>query len=179
MSVPDEQTCQKLLDRYGVPEHIIAHSELVAALALALGRALNRNGDHFDLDLVRAGGLLHDVAKMDSLQNGLMHSEQGRDLMLGLGYPEVADIISTHVVIDVDAPLTEAHLINYADKRVMHSQVVGLVERFEDIAERYGKGYPDRLLKMKENLDRSLRLEKRLFEHLPFGPDQLEAQIES
>jgi uncharacterized protein len=176
VNVPDEKTCYRLLDEAGVPPHIVAHSTLVARLALTLARALNGAGFHLNLDLVRAGGLLHDIAKMDGIENGTNHVLAGQERLTALGYPEVADICLTHVVIDVDGPLNEAHLINYADKRVRHQQVVSLDQRFEDLSERYGRGHPDRLARMQENLQRSKRLEQRLFAPLPFGPEDLEAE---
>jgi len=176
LTVPDQTTCERLLAEAGVPDHIVAHSALVARLALALGRALNRHGRGFDLDLVRAGGLLHDIAKMDGIENGANHAQVGHERLVALGYPEIGDICLTHVVIDVDAPLREAHLINYADKRVRHQQVVSLDQRFEDLAERYGRGDPERLARMHDNLLRSKRLEQRLFAPLPFGPEDLETE---
>ncbi len=176
MNVPDEKTCYRLLDEAGVPPHIIAHSTLVARLALTLALALNAAGFHLDLDLVKAGGLLHDIAKLNGLENGVDHSRAGAETLRALGYPEVADICLTHVVIDVDRPLAEAHLINYADKRVRHQAVVDLEGRFEDLIERYGRGHPERIDRIRSNLDRSRRLENRLFAPLPFGPEDLEAE---
>ncbi|MBU0516489.1 MAG: HDIG domain-containing protein [Proteobacteria bacterium] len=176
MNVPDQKTSERLLAEAGVPDHIVAHSALVARLALTLGRALNRHGRRFDLDLVRAGGLLHDIAKMDGLENGANHALVGHERLTALGYPEIGDICLTHVVIDPDAPLSEAHLINYADKRVRHQQVVSLDRRFEDLAERYGQGDADRLARMHQNLLRSKRLEQKIFALLPFEPQDLEAE---
>jgi putative nucleotidyltransferase with HDIG domain len=179
VNVPDEKTCYRLLDQAGVPPHIVAHSALVARLGKTLGRALNAAGSEFDLDLVEAGGLLHDIAKMDGIENGINHALVGQERLIALGFPEVGDICATHVVIDVDAPLSEAHLINYADKRVRHQQVVSLDQRFQDLARRYGQGDPDRLARMKDNLRRSKRLEQRLFAPLPFEPQDLEAESKS
>jgi uncharacterized protein len=175
VKVPDEKTCYRLLDQARVPAHIVAHSALVAALALSLGRALNAAGFELNLGLTLAGGLLHDIAKIDGLENGVDHARAGAETLRDLGYPEVGDICRTHVVIDVDAPLSEAHLVNYTDKRVRHHQVVSLDERFADLAERYGQGDAERLARMHDNLLRSKRLETRLFAPLPFGPEDLEA----
>jgi hypothetical protein len=63
-------------------------------------------------------------------------------------------------------------LVNYADKRVKHDQVVTLEERFWDLADRYGHTL-ERKSRLQENLDLYLRLENRIFEDLNIQPPDL------
>ena len=49
--------------------------------------------------------------------------------------------------------VSEEEVVNYADKRVRHDQIVSLEERFQDLKNRYGKDqrsihYLERLEKM-------------------------------
>ncbi len=105
------------------------------------------------------------------------HAESGRELILDLGYPEVAEIVGAHVTFeagDASLPISETDIVNYADKRVMHVEVVSLEARFVDLVARYGKT-PEarqRLETMKQGV---FQLEERIFEGLDYTPSRLEA----
>ena len=69
-------------------------------------------------------------------------------------------------------PITESLVVNYADKRVKHDQIVPLEERFSDLIGRYAKtGEHRQWLQSKFELYR--RLETKLFEHLTIVPEDL------
>ena len=89
--------------------------------------------------------------------------------------PEVGDIIGQHVQLDAyfSPPCpTEAEILNYADKRVLHDKVVSLEKRMDYIYQRYGKTDKDR--KRLVNLHKLTEtLEKRIFGFLPYAPDDL------
>jgi uncharacterized protein len=176
MSIPDETQCRELMRRYEMLPNIVEHSYRVCQLALFLASALNRNGASLDLELVRAGSLLHDITKTRSLGTEERHAESGRDLLRGLGYPEVAEIVGGHVNPeegDPTSPISETDIVNYADKRVMHSQVVSLKERFEDLEKRYGKT-PEARKRLGRMRQAVLALEKRIFSRLGIDPGLLE-----
>jgi hypothetical protein len=85
---------------------------------------------------------LHDISKFHTIQNGGDHCAIGGERARELGLHVVAPLIERHVAIgewDPDGPVTEAELINYSDKRVRHTDIVTLDERFDDLLERYGK----------------------------------------
>lgn len=175
MSIPDETQCRELMRRYEMLPNIVEHSYRVCQLALFLASVLNRNGASLDLELVRAGSLLHDITKTRSLATDERHAESGRELLRGLGYPEVAEIVGGHVNPeegDPSFPISETDIVNYADKRVMHTQVVSLQERFEDLEKRYGKT-PEALRRLGRMRQAVLALEKRIFSHLEIDPDLL------
>lgn len=173
--IPTPNECCALLQAYKVPEHIIRHSRVVHRVALHLCQELNQQGEKLDQAKVEAGSLLHDIAKMEGLHTGEKHSQAGAILLGRLGYPEVAEIVRQHVVLDDGTPqnqITEAAVVHYADKRVQHTSVVSLAERFQDLKERYGKN-PAALSWLEDLEKRSLALEKRIFEKLFIKPESL------
>jgi putative nucleotidyltransferase with HDIG domain len=173
--IPTPDKCFVLLQENGVPEHIIQHSRVVHGVALYLCRALIRQGEKLDQALVEAGSLLHDITKMKSLEIGEGHPQSGAHLLSRLGYPQVAEIVRQHVVLDdgiSSGPVTEAVLVHYADKRVKHTTIVSLGERFRDLKERYGKS-PSAWAWLEGLEGKSLELEERIFHKLPIPPESL------
>jgi uncharacterized protein len=166
--IPTPKECYTLLRTYRVPEHIIEHSRVVHRLALSLCRQLNLQGERLDQAAVEAGSLLHDIAKAEGLQSGEDHSQAGARLLRDWGFPEVAEIVRQHVVLDQASPshpISEAVVVHYADKRVQHTSVVSLLERFQDLKERYGKT-PTHLAWLEDLEEKSLAVEKRIFAKL-------------
>jgi uncharacterized protein len=175
MGIPNREECFRLLRRLGVPAHIMEHSRKVHRVALFLSQALNQRGEKLDLPLVEAASLLHDIAKMDGDQASQGHAEKGAALIQQLGYPQVAEIVRQHVVLDPamgGREINEAAVVHYADKRVKHTQIVSLRERFRDLKERYGQS-PEAVAWLENAEKQSLALEKILFEKLPFSPDRI------
>lgn len=139
--VPDRELCLSVLTREKVPVHIIEHSVQVASVAVRLGIALAGRGHPIDVGLLEAGALLHDISKMRSIESGGDHAALGGERVTELGFGELSAIVARHVNLgqwDPDGPVTEVELVNYADKRVRHVEVVSLEERFHDLVERYG-----------------------------------------
>jgi len=175
--IPDETGCRELMERYSMLPNIVEHSYRVCQVASYLGRALNGNGGKLDFDLIFASSLLHDITKTRSLRTRENHAETARDLLRELGCPEVAEIVGRHIRVEaweLSAPLSNAQVVNYADKRVRHTSVVSLEERFQDLAVRYGisPASQERLQKLKDGV---FQLETRIFRGLGIGPEALEA----
>ncbi len=175
--IPDEALCRRLMDRYAMLPNIVEHSFRVCQLACFLGRMLGAAGTRLDLRLIRASALLHDITKTRSLTTKENHAESGGRLLEELGYPEVAAVVRGHVRLADREDLLrlgEVHVVNYADKRVRHDQVVSLEERFEDLVMRYGLT-PARRVRLRWMKEAALRLERRLFVPLPLVPEDLQA----
>lgn len=173
--IPTTVECFNLLQQYNVPEHIVQHSRVVHGVALYLCQELNRHGENLDQSSVEAGALLHDIAKMESLNKSENHSRAGALLLSRLGYGGIAEIVRQHVILDgqtLPDMVTEAAVVHYADKRVRHTTIVSLAERFQDLRERYGKE-PAGLSFLAELENKSFLLEKRLFRRLPIRPESL------
>ena len=160
-----------ILVEYNVPEHIIHHSFKVTKVAYILSEELSDVGIKVNLPLIIFSSLLHDITKYQSILNkGEDHSETGGKVLRDIGYPDVAEIIESHIVIkNRKRLLIEKMVVFYADKRVMHDKVVSLKERYEDLAERYGKNFKSKLM-IKEGYRRAMKIEREIFKSLNFSP---------
>jgi putative hydrolase of the HAD superfamily len=148
LSLPDQVTCLAwLLDR-GIPHNILAHIQMVAAIAYQLAAWLGRAGEVVDPILTQRGAMLHDLAKIDSIQrtNGpdgyIDHGELASRLLLERGQPELAEIASRHMLYvdpaDPRRPRTwEQKLVHYADKLAEGANLVTIEERLLALKSRY------------------------------------------
>ena len=175
--IPDREECLRLMERYGMLENIIAHSLEVTKVALLLSTELNRKGQTIDLCLVEAASLLHDIAKTLCIRTKEDHTQAGCRLLKDIGYERVGEIVAQHVWLKKEgdsASVSEEEVVNYADKRVRHDQIVTLEERFLDLKNRYGRDqrsidYLDRLEKI------IYGIENKIFFILKIHPDDLQS----
>ena len=173
MELLDRERCLALLQKYQVPAHIVSHSLRVAQVGMFISAHLKMAGEDLDIGLVEAGGLLHDITKMDSVHTRQNHALSAFRLLESLGYHAVADIARQHVRLDRsirhDPIITEALLVNYADKRVKHTSIVTLSERFEDLLIRYGTT-PERREMIRKLHNEIEEIESLIFTKLDIGP---------
>lgn len=175
MKIPNPEECLLLLKKYGAPPNVVEHSRKVHRVAMFLCRELNRQDEGLDPALVEAASLLHDIAKVASFETGENHSQAGARLLREQGFGEVAEIVRQHVVLDSGLDhgrITEAALVNYADKRVQHTRVVSLGERFQGLRERYGKT-PEARAWLDSLEGQNRLLEARIFQKIPIMPEGL------
>lgn len=162
-----------------MPAHIQAHSRMVCAVALLLADGLLSAGLVVNRELVQASALLHDITKTRSFRTGENHAQTGGAYLSGLGYYEVGEIIRQHVILDTyfeaETP-SEAEVVNYADKRVLHDRIVPLDDRMNYILHRYARTAAQKQRCM-EMLDATLRLEQRIFDYLIFCPEHVADQV--
>lgn len=173
---PSRAECLRLMDRHQMLPNIREHSFRVMEVAQMLGEALARAGVGLQLPLLEAGALLHDIAKTACLQNGGNHAGMGAEWLRDYGYPAVAEIIREHVYISSiflnSNQIREAEVVNYADKRVLHTQVVPLAVRFADGRARYGRD-AQAVARIKDIERRTRFLEEKLFAPLSITPQDL------
>ena len=176
--IPTRRECFELMRRYEMLPHIVRHSELVTDVALLIARKLNSCGEHLDLALVEAGALLHDITKTVCIRTKENHAQTGGELLTFLGYPAVANIVRQHIRLDPDThdprAVTEVELVNYADKRVKHEEVVDIGERFRDVLERYAKKLPGLQPRLEEVYLETQQLELKIFSKIDITPQELE-----
>ncbi len=174
--IPSFSECLALMEEFGMLPHIREHSFMVGAVARCLGRALAAAGHELSLPLIEAGALLHDLGKTPCLGTAENHAEWGAAVLLARGYLHVAQVVREHIRVQLDRadgrPLREAEVVNYADKRVLHTRVVTLAHRFADLQRRYGTT-PERLARIRTYEEVSFRLEAKLFASLTLTPDDL------
>lgn len=159
----------------GMPPHIQKHSLVVTRIALYLTRLLNEDSSRLDARLVESAGLLHDIAKMQCILTGENHALVGAYMVEQWGYHAIAPIVADHIHLkpeQLDGPLTESLLVNYADKRVKHEEIVTLEERFRDLIERYSTSSEMRR-GLEGKLSLYLRLQEKIFERIIVDPDDL------
>jgi putative nucleotidyltransferase with HDIG domain len=168
--------CYQLIEEMGMLPHIVAHSEQVCRVALCLVENLQPPwANDLNKRLVRAAALLHDITKTRSFDTGEDHALTGKALLVDKRFPEVARIVGQHVRLDAfprERRLDEAQIVNYADKRVLHDEVVPLERRMAYILERYGTA-EDHRKRILHLWDVSRQLEKHLFSHIDFPPQEL------
>ena len=157
--------------------HIVRHSQLVTRVALLIARKLNGVGYQLDLALVEAGALLHDITKTVSIETRENHALTGGELLASLGYPAVADIVRQHIRLDSGLfhpdGVTEAEVVNYADKRVKHEEVVGIEDRFEDVWQRYVNKFPGLEARFEQVRHETRLVEKKIFSKIDISPEEI------
>ena len=171
IDLPTPADCLALMAAYDMLPNIREHSQLVRDVALHLGTSLLEAGFALHLDLIEAGALLHDLGKTACLGTPVNHAEWGSKALDAAGYPEVAQIVREHVFLrppsDDSRAIREAEVVNYADKRVLHTQVVTLADRFADLRTRYGTS-PEARSRIAGLEQGAQRLEVKLFDPLSF-----------
>ncbi len=165
-ALPTDQMIRSWRTDALLPAHIIAHCEAVASLAVQLGEELVRRGSLVRLRALRRAAQIHDLLRFLDFRPGghpdndhppatLSRWDEWRSQFPGFGheaacsaflrqegFPVIADIVEPHglTLPPPERRTVEQQLLFYADKRVMMDTVVTLDERFEDFAQRYGKG---------------------------------------
>jgi putative nucleotidyltransferase with HDIG domain len=132
--IPDYGECLALLEEsLYADESIASHCVKVAKTALLICVLLRNNAPtlmNLNLDLVQAGALVHDIAR-----KAPNHATRGAVILRGMGFPAVADIVASHMDIEVDvkAPINEREIVYFADKLTFNDRLCPNVEgRFKD-----------------------------------------------
>ncbi|MCP4625011.1 MAG: HD domain-containing protein [bacterium] len=175
MKIPTQEQCFLLMCRMKMMDHIVVHSMQVCRVAAFLAEHLNSERNRFNPDLIRAAALLHDITKTRSFKTEENHALTGSRFLAEQGYPEVGELVRQHVRLDAypdPVTLGEAELINYADKRVLHDEIVGLDKRLEYILERYGQE-PEHQARIHWLWGKTLVMEDRIFSELAVTPPDL------
>jgi len=173
IALPSHNQCLKLMEAHGMLPNIREHSFRVMEVARFLGEALAEAGFDLFLPLVTVGALLHDLGKTPCLGTLTNHAELGAGILESLGYPHLAQVVREHVHLDANIqdprPLREAEVVNYADKRVLHEEVVTLEARFADLKVRYGRT-SEAMARIKVTEVRTRALEEKIFAPLQLCP---------
>ena len=187
-TIPSRKTCLELIDSYGMLDNIRQHSFVVARVAETILQNLNLSFDKDilppDRDLVLAGALLHDIAKTKCLDGSCRHAEEGEQICIDHGFPDVGTIVGEHVILKSFTPenyrrgyFGAREIVYYSDKRVTHTTIVSLEDRLKYIVDRYGDGSNYIEDRIRENFQQCLDLEKYLFSFLPFAPEDIASQV--
>ncbi|MDG4474909.1 HD domain-containing protein [Thiovibrio frasassiensis] len=178
--IPSIAQCFALMEQYAMLPNIRAHSLMVGRVAARIGQGLARSGHTLSLELIVSSALLHDIAKTATLETELRHDELGREICLKHSLDELAEIVAEHVILKGGMPerCSEKEVVYYADKRVLHDQVVGLEARLDYILHRYGNGDEMLHTRIRQNFAQAHAIEERLFAELDFPPEELGTQLD-
>ncbi|MHC4325848.1 MAG: HD domain-containing protein [Planctomycetota bacterium] len=209
-SLPTRKECLALLAEYHVPPHIVNHSKTVAKLAVFLAQRLNENGAAVEIPLLEAACLLHDLLRVNDFKESdfdrfertlpepdkpkwqhlrakyktCSHENAACDI-LREQYPALALTIKRHrymaLLDEKDRPDTwEEKLLYYADKRVMHEEIVPLEERLAEGHKRnvflHGSAAQSKIHTTKVD-PLIYEMEKEIFEKIALNPPEVTEEL--
>ncbi|MCB2228517.1 MAG: HD domain-containing protein [Desulfarculaceae bacterium] len=167
--LPSPRRIAQLWEDFAMLDNIREHSRVVSGVALLVTDWLAESGVVLNREAVKAGALLHDIAKTPCLGQKCRHDDEGARILGELGYPELAYLVKLHVVLPPEHPLDETMVVNYADKRVTHDQLCTLGQRYAYITQRYGRGDPALEARIGTGLERARQVEAEIFSHIDQG----------
>ena len=165
---PKEEECLAIVRKAGCSGKVVEHLKMVERIAVAIARKMMAHCEatasqeeeramcrmFVDVDLVRAGALLHDIGR--GRTHGIRHAVAGAELARETGLPEeLALIIERHIGAGVERdeavrfglppkdylPLTiEEKIVAHADNLAGPNGKVKLAEVLHDL-ERKGAGH--------------------------------------
>lgn len=170
--IPDYFECLALLEKSPFADQgIVRHCVKVANLSLDICTLVNsKNPTPLNLDLVQAGALVHDVAR-----KAPDHAARGAVILREMGFPAVADIVASHMDIEVDvrAPLNEREIVYFADKLTANDTLCRDPEkRFKDKMTRFSND-PEAVKAIGPRLEAFLIIREKL--SIILGKDIIEA----
>ena len=144
-----------LLHRAGCSPPVIHHCKAVSNLAVKLARK-SKKGAKVDVELVRIGGLLHDIGR--SKTHLIDHGVVGADIVRSFGLPDsVVRIVERHIGTGIPAeeavklglpnrdfiPETlEEKIISYADKLIENNHEISFDEALKNLSYEFGERHP-------------------------------------
>ncbi|MCP8307986.1 MAG: HDIG domain-containing protein [archaeon] len=168
----NEQEAINLLKKEKSPEALVKHSMTVSEVSNILALALKEKGYDIDLELVRVGGLLHDVGRVKV--HSVHHGYLGGKLLREMGIDErVARIAERHVGGGISSEEAkklglperrympeslEEKVVCFADKIVEIDHVIPLEKTLDKLREELGyeSSSVQRLIELKDELTRLL-----------------------
>jgi len=132
---PDDDECAELLKIALTSERAARHSRVVAGCAMLIAEALSASGAKINLRLLRAGALLHDIAKGQK-----DHEARGAKWLRKRGYAKVARLVASHKELPPRKKLGEAELLYLADKMTDGTSILSLEGRLKLMESRFAPG---------------------------------------
>lgn len=172
LDLPDIALCQSWLAEFGLPVSLQMHVQMVASISYQMAVWLRNAGEKINPLLVHRSGLLHDLAKMQTLgkeTSSMGHAELGSRLMEDRGYPQIGQVIRTHALHSLNELETwEQKLVYFADKLVEGSHLIPLEERIKSLKKRYPHE-AERIASFEPGLS---RLQDEILSHLNIGNEE-------
>lgn len=138
--IPDKDSALEMLQKAGCSERVVQHCLIVSKLATEIAEKINENGHDIDIQLVRIGGLLHDIGR--SRTHDIKHGIEGACLAREYGLDgRLISIISSHIGAGISndeagkiglppgnyIPVTlEEKIVAHADNLVNDNEIVSI-----------------------------------------------------
>lgn len=166
--LPTLREAMRLLRRKGCNSKIVEHSILVSEKAEKLAEKCLRRGLNVDLELVRIGGLLHDLGR--SVTADVRHGVVGAEILRKAGFDEgLARIVERHVGAGIPRCEAEAlglpsrdympetleeKIVCYADKLAAGDKIISIDQVLKEYSNRLGSEHPaiSRIKKLHEEI---------------------------
>lgn len=167
-----EQEAIDLLKKEKSPEILIKHSMTVSEISTIMALAFKEKGYNVDLDLVKVGGLLHDIGRVKT--HSVLHGYLGGKILRERGVDErIARIAERHVgggITNEEAKKLglpegiyipeslEEKIVCFADKIVEINNVIPLKKTLDKLREELGyeNDAVKRIIGLKDELTRLL-----------------------
>ncbi len=125
---PTVDICEKIQKYFKIEEDVLLHSQKVTTLALDIYEKLKIKGVKLNVNLLMAGGLLHDIGK-----GKVNHAKVGSLWLKSMGYEKLSDIVSEHMELKkISKVPTEKEVIILSDKLVKEDKIVTIEKRFKN-----------------------------------------------
>ena len=164
--------------KYGYPDYLREHSRIVGAISRALADAHAARGAKIDVDMVMLAALLHDIGRTPLMKGDPReHNELSALILAAEGLPACVEPARRHAIYTVldpaTAPVTLEEKIVYVSDRRGGMRIEDLAERAKDTAARH----PKFTAEIARAVPIAKRVEAEVFAGLPFGADDLAAQV--
>lgn len=144
-----------LLRRASCSLLVIKHCKAVSKLAVKVARELRGKGVKVDLELVRVGGLLHDIGR--SKTHGIDHAVVGAEIARSFNLPPaIVRIVERHMGSGIPAeeaaslglperdftPETlEEKIVTYSDKLIENNHEISFDEALKRFSDEFGESH--------------------------------------
>jgi len=151
VNLPTWEHALEILQKVGLPDHIIDHVEQVARQAAFIARKVQKVP--VNAQVVQIGALFHDIGR--SRVHGFLHGLEGGKILRDMGMPEELALIAERHILggftkeeatELGLPpqeflpeTIEEKIVSLADKMVNGSQNVTVNKRFDRWFKKYGK----------------------------------------
>ncbi|CAB3287538.1 HD domain-containing protein [Methanocaldococcus lauensis] len=155
------------------PKNVVGHCLAVSEYAYELSLAIKNNGYSVDVELVRLGGLLHDIGR--SKTHGIEHGVVGANILRIYGFDErIALIAERHIGAGITKeeaiklglppknylPITlEEKIVAHADNLIFGTKRVEIDDVIKKFEKRVGKNHPSiiRIIKLNDEINSYLK----------------------
>ena len=155
------------------PENVVEHCLAVSNYAYELALSIKNKGYNVDVELVRLGGLLHDIGR--SKTHGIEHGVVGAEILRELGFDEkIALIAERHIGAGITKeeaielglppkdyiPITlEEKIVAHADNLIFGTKRVEIDEVIKKFEKKLGKNHPSikRIILLNDEINNLLK----------------------